>query len=600
MKLSITGWRISAVLLLAMCQLITSCEKQLPKKQVRVSGVEIDRSEVTLLLINDTVRLKATVLPEDATNRDIEWSSGNNAVASVDSCGLVTASGVGQCMITVTTDDSGYTATCNITVPEQPAEVIDVTGVTLEQSLTLLIGESRVLNFTISPEDATNKNVSWSSGNQDIVYVDNSGKINARSAGTTTITVTTEDGGLQATCKISVKDVAMTGLYRPIMGFLKTDGNVFKDESGQEVAIRGIGNIYTEQDFKNAATIGFNNIRYYLFAKDYEVNEGSSYNWTKLNNAVAWAKKYNLTLVLAMMDRPGTNGPEFFTTPSYQDRLVNFWRALADKYKNETAISAYGLMNEPPISVENPDNAPYRCGNDQDGHHPPECGDNGKIRFQQQFEQYQAFIQRIVDAIREVDMNHTVIAERLWLSGGHFSFVPNDQRDCWQNFDGKYNFPDINDPAGNYAYEYHCYEPGRYVHQTVNFNCWEGNCCTDCDRTYPSSTVAKWNVFNLSTNGSWTMSKAFLDYEYTVPLNYIRNVKNVPAYIGEWGIHKANFENNSIGQNRGGRQYVLDLEEVFSTYRLSCSFHPFFMAEVSPVFDQNLEEVFKTAFNTWK
>ena len=95
-------------------------------------------------------------------------------------------------------------------------------------------------------------------------------------------------------------------------------------------------------------------------------------------------------------------------------------------------------------------------------------------------------------------------------------------------------------------------------------------------------------------------TKAFLEYEYTVPLNYIRNVKNVTAYVGEWGIHMANFENNSIGQNRGGRQYVLDLEDVFSTNRLSASFHPFFRAEVSPVFNQNQEAVFRTAFNTWK
>ena len=205
-------------------------------------------------------------------------------------------------------------------------------------------------------------------------------------AGTARITVTTEDGGLQDTCHVIVKDIAMSGLYRPIKGFLKTDGNIFVDETGQEVALRGMGNIFYEQDFKNIASIGFNNVRYYLFAKDYEMNNGASYNWTKIYNAVAWAKKYNLTLVLAMMDRPGTNSPEFFTNQSYQDRLVNFWRALADNFKNETAISAYGLMNEPPISVDNPDNAPYRCGNNQDGHPPSQCGDNGKIRFQQQFD----------------------------------------------------------------------------------------------------------------------------------------------------------------------------------------------------------------------
>ena len=589
---------ILAAFFLSVAVFFVCCEKQVSKKQVLVTGVQLDKSEITLILINDTEQLTATIMPEDATNQKRAWVTSNDTIATVDSSGMVTAIGVGQCTITVITDDAGYTATCKVTVPEQPAEVIAVTSVTLEETLNLVLGETQTLIAKIEPEDATNQNVNWSSDNEDIVSVDNSGQVTARKAGTAMITVITEDGGLQDTCHVTVKDIAMSGLYRPIKGFLKTNGNKFVDETGQEVAIRGMGNIFYEQDFKNSASIGFNNVRYYLFAKDYEVNSGASYNWTKINNAVAWAKKYNLTLVLAMMDRPGTNSPEFFTNQSYQDRLVNFWRALADHFKNETAISAYGLMNEPPISVDNPDNAPYRCGNDQNGHPPSQCGDNGKIRFQQQFIQYQQYIQRIVDAIREVDMNHTVIAERLWLSGGHFSFVPNDQRDCWQNFDGKYNFPDINDPANNYAYEYHCYEPGAYVHQTVNFDCMDGDCCTDCDRVYPSSTVAKWNVFNPATHQSWRMTKAFLDYEYTVPLDYIRNVKNVPAYIGEWGLHKANFRVNHIGQNRGGEQYVLDLEDVFTTYRLSTSFHPYFRLEVSPDFDQNLESAFRTAFNT--
>ncbi len=589
---------ILAVLLVTIVMIVINCknndDKEKPK-EIAVTGVTLD--ETLTIVVGDVKLLIAKVTPEDAANLNVGWSSSNEGIVFVDNSGQVTAKEVGTAEIAVITEDGGKVATCIVTVI---ADAISVTGITLNKStLTLQAGKSESLVETIIPEDASNKKVSWSSDNKTVVDVDDAGLVTAKTAGEATITVTTEDGGFQAACQVIVEEVQYS-LYRPIKGFLKTDGNIFIDETGREIAIRGMGNIYTEQDFKNMASIGFNNVRYYLFAKDYEVNNGAAYNWAKLNDAIAWAKKYNLTLVLAMMDRPGTNSPEFFTNQSYQTRLVNFWRALADRYKNETAISAYGLMNEPPIAVDNPGNAAYNCGNNQNGHHPSQCGNNGKTRFQQHFDQYQQAIQRIVDAIREVDMNHTVIAERLWLEGGHFSFGPNDQRDCWQNFDGKYNFPDINDPANNYAYEYHCYEPGQYVHQSANFNCWQGDCCTNCDRAYPSSTVAKWNVSNPASNQSWTMTKSFLDYEYTVPLNYARNVKNVPVYIGEWGIHIANFKNNSKGENRGGRQYVLDLVDVFTTYGLSNSFHPYFMAEVNPVMDQNLEAAFRAAFGIQK
>ena len=91
--------------------LVISCEEQLSKKPVLVTDVHLDRSEITLLLINDTEQLTATVLPEDATNQKVAWTSSNDTVATVDSTGMVTAIGEGQCTIKVTTDDFGYTAT---------------------------------------------------------------------------------------------------------------------------------------------------------------------------------------------------------------------------------------------------------------------------------------------------------------------------------------------------------------------------------------------------------------------------------------------------------------------------------------------------------
>ena len=85
--------------------------------------------------------------------------------------------------------------------------VYKVTGVTLDQTdLTLFTGQSEQLTATVTPDNATNKNVTWSSNDDTIATVDDNGNVTAVAAGTATITVTTEDGSHTATCKVTVKD----------------------------------------------------------------------------------------------------------------------------------------------------------------------------------------------------------------------------------------------------------------------------------------------------------------------------------------------------------------------------------------------------------
>jgi hypothetical protein len=85
---------------------------------VRVSGVSLNKNELSLNK-GDTETLVATVLPSDASNKNVTWSSSNDSVATVSSNGLVTAVGVGNATVTVTTDDGRFTAQCNtiITAP---------------------------------------------------------------------------------------------------------------------------------------------------------------------------------------------------------------------------------------------------------------------------------------------------------------------------------------------------------------------------------------------------------------------------------------------------------------------------------------------------
>ena len=147
--------------------------------------------------------LTATVAPADATNQKVTWKSSDAAVASVDANGKVTGVKAGEATITVTTEDGGKTATCKVTVK---AATVAVTGVTLNKAtLSLIAGASETLTATVAPADATNKKVTWKSSDAAVATVDTNGKVTAVKAGEATITVTTEDGGKTATCKVTVK-----------------------------------------------------------------------------------------------------------------------------------------------------------------------------------------------------------------------------------------------------------------------------------------------------------------------------------------------------------------------------------------------------------
>ena len=188
-----------------------ACKVTVSNKEIKVTGVKLNKT-ATSLLVGGNETLVATILPENATNKKVTWKSSNAAVATVDAAGKVTAVKAGEATITVTTDDGGKTATCKVTVSNKE---IKVTGVTLNKSaLTLIAGASETLTATVAPADATNQKVTWKSSNAAVATVDATGKVTAVKAGEATITVTTDDGGKTATCKVSVsnKEVKVTGV----------------------------------------------------------------------------------------------------------------------------------------------------------------------------------------------------------------------------------------------------------------------------------------------------------------------------------------------------------------------------------------------------
>ncbi|MGI5880625.1 MAG: Ig-like domain-containing protein, partial [Syntrophomonadaceae bacterium] len=175
---------------------------------VNVSGVSLNASTLTLTEGGDIAVLTATVTPADATNQNVTWSSSNNSVATVAN-GVVTPVAAGSATITVTTADGGFTADCVVTVN---AATVDVSGVSLNtDTLTLTAGgDTAVLTATVTPADATNQNVIWSSSNESVATVNDSGVVTPVAAGTATITVTTADGGFTANCVVTVAPVPVT------------------------------------------------------------------------------------------------------------------------------------------------------------------------------------------------------------------------------------------------------------------------------------------------------------------------------------------------------------------------------------------------------
>ena len=179
-----------------------TCKVTVSDKEIKVTGVKLNKSE-TSLLVGGNETLTATVLPEDATNQNVTWKSDKPEIATVDANGKVTAVKVGEATITVTTEDGGKTATCKVTVSETS---VAVTGVTLNKTETsIFVGGSETLTATVAPADATNQKVTWKSDKPEIATVDANGKVTGVKAGEATITVTTEDGGKTATCKVTVK-----------------------------------------------------------------------------------------------------------------------------------------------------------------------------------------------------------------------------------------------------------------------------------------------------------------------------------------------------------------------------------------------------------
>lgn len=179
------------------------------KCTVRVDGIDargIERvgDKTVTMGLNQTRQLQVKITPSDTTNKNVQWTSSNNSVATVDSNGVVISKNSGSTIITATTHN-GLKTEFFIEV-ETP-----VTNITLNSNeINLNPGGTFKLDATVNPSNASNKNIKWISANESIATVDQSGNVTADVAGTTYISAVSADGKVVATCTVNVSKPVVT------------------------------------------------------------------------------------------------------------------------------------------------------------------------------------------------------------------------------------------------------------------------------------------------------------------------------------------------------------------------------------------------------
>ncbi len=221
---------IMALFAIALTNFIACGDKDDEPKEVSVTGVSLDKANLEKK-VGETFMLKATVQPEDATNKEVMWKSSDETVAKVDANGEVTALKQGKATITVTTKDGNKTAVCTVKVtPKVPLK-----GIEVKEKYYIGVEEEKTLKITKTPENTTEQ-LQWKIADESKATIDSTGKITTKEIGETTITVKTEDGRITKTFKILVQPTITLTCSRTEMfsSEMNTDypENVWVDTNG--------------------------------------------------------------------------------------------------------------------------------------------------------------------------------------------------------------------------------------------------------------------------------------------------------------------------------------------------------------------------------
>ena len=187
--------------IVANCTIIVSEDKP-PVREVVLNQTSLK------LEVGEKQNLKVNVLPQNAIHSQITWTSSNPEIVQVSKIGEVTGIGLGESIVEATAEDGYHFAKCRVVVRQKEPELTAVSSIKLsENKKELTIGQKFVLMATVAPENATNKEVVWSSENENVASVDEKGIVTAKESGNTVIKVTAQDGSdVMAQCSVIVKE----------------------------------------------------------------------------------------------------------------------------------------------------------------------------------------------------------------------------------------------------------------------------------------------------------------------------------------------------------------------------------------------------------
>jgi hypothetical protein len=325
-------------------------------------------------------------------------------------------------------------------------------------------------------------------------------------------------------------------------GFVKAENNLLTDGEGNNILLKGMAfgnNVWanpavppkthhTEESYGELSAIGFNSVRFYLnyglFESDDAPYKYKKEGWDWLDWNIKMAKKYDMQLVLNMHYPQGGfqsngNGMELWTEENNKKRLAALWAEIAKRYKNETAIAAFDLLNEPV--------APK------------------KSSMEETFAQWQDLALEIARSIRAENTNHMMIVERLNACKNLETGISN-----WDNnMNGNMNFFFINDK--NTTYEFHVYDPFVFTHQNAS---------------WVESSKGVFSVYPDEANG---LDKNYLEQSFTKYLKFGKE-NNVPVYLGEFGVIVYGFR-----ENRGGDRWIKDALEICRRHSINFNYHTY-------------------------
>ncbi len=313
--------------------------------------------------------------------------------------------------------------------------------------------------------------------------------------------------------------------------FITTSGRQLQLE-GKPIVLKGlcIGNRVwenvplptthiTEADYKRIAAMGANVVRFYFnyltLEDDINPFNYKQSGWEWLDTNISWAKKYGIYVILNCHVPQGgfqsqCNGSSFWTNQLNQRRATAMWYNIANRYKNETQVAGYDLINEPtPLDSVS---------------------------------QWQLLAQRIIDTVRIVDTKHVVVVERV-----------NAVNCNWSNSQNM-NYVKVNDPANNIMYTFHFYSPHEYTHQLQTWaGTGEGGPYPD-EKIIVTPTDLKWinGIFNNAkpTSGTtpWTFYEGQL-YKITDSTLLAGHAAFVTAKIGSGTIWFDDFVVKEYDEN---------------------------------------------------